>query len=296
MPVIHPSEAGSALTPPLIALLMTLWNWRVAFIFAGLVGVLWVAIWHWYFRDEPALHKGVSKAELAALPVPRDRTNRGKVPVRRLLKRMLPVTIVDFCYAWTLWVFLTWLPSFFLHSYHLDLKNSALFTSGVFVAGILGDTLGGAISDRVYRMSGSLKKARRNVIIAGMFGALVFLTPVLLVKDLTLVAASLCCAFFCMELVIAPLWSVPMDIAPRFAGTASSFMNVGFGVAGVLSPLAFGFVIDRTGNWTLPFGLSIAMLLIGIVCSFWMRPEQPLEFDDLTDSLESSSAGTERTV
>lgn len=290
------SRVGSALTPPMIALLMTLWNWRVAFVIAGLIGVLWVGMWYWYFRDEPALHKGVSKAELAALPVPRDRTDKVKVPVRRLLKRMLPVTIVDFCYAWTLWVFLTWLPSFFLHSYHLNLKNSALFTSGVFVAGILGDTLGGAISDSVYRKSGSLKKARRNVIIAGMVGALAFLMPVLLVKDLTVVAASLCFAFFCMELVIAPLWSVPMDIAPRFAGTASSFMNIGFGVAGVLSPLTFGFIIDRTGNWTLPFGLSIGMLLIGIVCSFWMRPEEPLAVDDSLYSLERNTAGARRTT
>jgi len=274
------SRVGSAVTPPVIALLMTLWNWQVAFVLAGVVGSVWVACWFWYFRDEPASHKSVTKEELATLPAARDRTEKVKVPVRRLFARMLPVTVVDFCYAWTLWVFLTWLPSFFLHSYNMNLKSSALFTSGVFVAGILGDTLGGTISDRVFRRTGDLKKARRNVIIGGMAGALVFLVPVLVVKDLTIVAASLCCAFFSMELVIAPLWSVPMDIAPRFAGTASSFMNVGFGVAGVLSPLTFGFVIDRTGNWTLPFVLSIAMLVVGMVVSFWMHPDRPLPMDE----------------
>lgn len=274
------SRVGSAMTPPVIALLMTLWNWRVAFILTGVVGVMWVACWFWYFRDEPSSHKSVTREELATLPVARDKTENVKVPVRRLLVRMLPVTVVDFCYAWTLWVFLTWLPSFFLHSYNMNLKSSAFFTSGVFVAGIAGDTLGGMISDKVFKRTGDLRKARRNVIIGGMTGALVSLVPVLLVKDLTVVAASLCCAFFCMELVIAPLWSVPMDIAPRFAGTASSFMNIGFGVAGILSPLTFGFVIDQTGNWTLPFLLSIAMLVVGILFSFWMRPECPLPPDD----------------
>ncbi len=276
------SRVGSAMTPPIIALIMTVWNWRVAFVLAGVVGILWVICWFWYFRDDPATHKGMSAEALATLPIPRNSTEKVKVPVKRLFVRMLPVTVVDFCYAWTLWVFLTWLPSFFLHSYNLNLKSSALFTSGVFVAGILGDTLGGVISDRIYKQTGNLKKARRNVIIVGMTGALVFLTPVLLVKDLTLVAASLCAAFFFMELVIAPLWSVPMDIAPRFAGTASSFMNVGFGIAGVLSPLAFGYVIDRTGNWTLPFLLSIAMLVIGILFSFLMHPEKPLPSDEET--------------
>lgn len=51
-------------------------------------------------------------------------------------------------------------------------------------------------------------------------------------------------------------------------------------IAGVLSRLTFGFFIDRTGNWTLPFLLSIAMLVDGILVSFWMHPERPLPSGD----------------
>jgi len=266
------SRLGNALTPPLVALLISLWSWRAAFVFAGLVGIVWVAVWYGYFRDEPSSHHGVSAEELASLPVRGDE-HRPRIPVRKLLRRMLPLTVVDFCYAWTLWVYLTWLPSFFLHSYHLKLSDSALYTAGVFVAGIFGDTLGGIISDRIYQRTGDLQKARRNVIVIGLAGSLVFLAPVLLAKDLTIVSASLCLAFFSMELVIAPLWAVPMDIAPRYAGTASSFMNIGFGLAGILSPLTFGYILDLTGDWHLPFAFSIALLVVGIVVSFWMRPD-----------------------
>ncbi|KWR88667.1 MFS transporter [Cupriavidus sp. IDO] len=273
------ARVGSALTPPLIAMLMALWSWRVSFIVAGVVGMLWVIVWFWYYRDEPASHRGVTREELATLPSPK-RSNRAvSVPVLPLLRRMLPVTVVDFCYAWTLWVFLTWLPSFFLNSYQLDLRSSALFTSGVFIAGIVGDTLGGVFSDRIYERTRDVQKARRNVIAGGMAGALVFLAPVLFVKDLTVVTVCLCCAFFCMELVIAPLWAVPMDIAPNYAGTASSFMNVGFGIAGIVSPLVFGVIIDRTGNWQLPFAISIGLLFAGIVTSFFMRPDRPFQDD-----------------
>jgi MFS family permease len=271
------SRVGSALTPPIIALLMTVWSWRGAFIFAGVIGIIWAVAWYGYFRDEPSGHSGVSPEELATLPPWKGREKAVKVPIRRLLRRMLPVAVVDFCYAWTLWVYLTWLPSFFLHSYHLNLRDSALFTSGVFVAGIVGDTLGGIVSDRIYKRTGDLQKARRNVIVAGLAGSLVFLAPVLLVRDLTIVSVCLCCAFLSMELVIAPLWSVPMDIAPNYAGTASGFMNIGFGIAGVASPLAFGYIIDTTGNWHLPFALSIGLLLVGIAMSFLMRPDRPLD-------------------
>jgi MFS family permease len=270
------SRVGNALTPPLVVVLISLWTWRGAFIVAGVISLVWVAAWYAYFRDEPSSHRGISPVEMASLPALVLRKNSTAIPVRRLMRRILPVTIVDFCYAWTLWVYLTWLPSFFMHSYHLNLRNSALFTSGVFVAGIIGDTIGGVISDRIYKQTGDLQKARRNVIVLGLAGSLAFLAPVLLAKDLTIVSVSLCCAFFSMELVIAPLWAVPMDIAPRYAGTASSFMNFGFGLAGIASPLAFGYIIDLTGNWHLPFALSIALLLVGIVMAFWMRPDRPL--------------------
>jgi MFS family permease len=271
------ARIGSAVTPPVIALMMGVWNWRMPFIVAGVVGIVWVVVWHLYFRDAPASHPGVTPEELATLPRVVKPHLKVKVPVLPLLRRMLPVTIVDFCYAWTLWVFLTWLPSFFLNHYHLDLKASALFTSGIFVAGIVGDTLGGVFSDRIYERTGNVQKARRNVIVLGMAGAIVFLAPVLFIKDLAIVSTCLCCAFFFMELVIAPLWAVPMDIAPDYCGTASSFMNVGFGVAGIVSPLVFGFVIDRTGNWQLPFAISVALLFVGIVMSFFMRPDRPFE-------------------
>jgi MFS family permease len=273
------SRLGSALTPPVVVVLMTLWTWRGAFVAAGLVSLLWVAVWFYYFRDDPARHRGMAAAQLASLPVRAPPHERVHVPVRRLMRRILPTMLVDFCYAWTLWVYLTWLPSFFLHNYHLNLSDSALFTSGVFVAGIAGDACGGLVSDRIYKRTGDLLKARRNVIALGLAGSLVFLAPVLLAHDLTLVSVCLCCAFFMMELVIAPLWAVPMDIAPRYAGTASSFMNLGFGLAGITSPLAFGYIIDLTGNWHLPFALSIVLLLVGIVASFRIHPERPFAHD-----------------
>ena len=273
------ARMGSALTPPIVVFLMTLTNWRGAFIAAGAISLLWVMLWVWYFRDEPRSHPGVTPVELVTLPTVTAKNEVVRVPVVRLLKRILPLTIVDFCYAWTLWVYLTWLPSFFLNNYHLNLKNSAIFTSGIFIAGIVGDMVGGVWSDRIYKRTGDLQKARRNVIVSGLSGSLLFLLPVLLVKDLTIVSISLTIAFFMMELVIAPLWAVPMDIAPRYAGTASGFMNIGFGIAGIMSPLVFGIIIDATGNWHLPFAISIGLLVVGIGVSFLMRPDRPFAHD-----------------
>ena len=53
-------------------------------------------------------------------------------------------------------------------------------------------------------------------------------------------------------------------------------MNFGFGVAGIISPWVFGYVIDATGSWTLPFVASIVLLLIGSGLALLLRPDRPL--------------------
>jgi len=37
-----------------------------------------------------------------------------------------------------------------------------------------------------------------------------------------------------------------------------------------------GYLIQRTGNWLLPFIVSIGVILVGAVLSFTMHPERPL--------------------
>ena len=40
-------------------------------------------------------------------------------------------------------------------------------------------------------------------------------------------------------------------------------MNTGSAFAAIVSPLVAGFVIDATGNWYLPFLMSMGLLLLG---------------------------------
>jgi MFS family permease len=270
------ARLGNAVTPPIVAWLIVVIEWRGSFIALGCCSLVWVVIWLWYFRDVPATHAAITREELELLPnhgAP-GAVTRPRVPWGALTRRMAPVTIVYFCYGWTLWLYLTWLPSYFLHEYKYDLKKSALFTSAVFFAGVVGDYLGGEISDRILHRTGDLQKARRNVVMIGFLGSFVCLVPVFLTHDLVLIILSLGAAFFFAEIVIGPMWSIPMDIAGRFSGTAAGMMNTGSALAAILSPIAFGYIIDRTGNWQLPFAGSLGFLLLGALLAPTMHPER----------------------
>jgi sugar phosphate permease len=273
---------GNALTPPIVALLITLITWRGSFVVLGFASLVWVSIWAWYFRDVPADHPGVTAEELDRLPNrgQRLRGPRVEVPWKRLALRMLPITVVYFCYGWTLWLYLTWLPSYFLHEYQYDLRKSALFTSAVFFGGVVGDYLGGEISDRILHRTGDLQQARRNVVMIGFLGSFVCLVPVFLTHDLVPIILSLGAAFFFAEIVIGPMWSIPMDIAGKFSGTAAGMMNTGSALAAILSPIAFGYIIDKTGNWQLPFAGSLGFLLLGAVLAPTMHPERSFDRPD----------------
>ncbi|KOX44515.1 MFS transporter [Streptomyces purpurogeneiscleroticus] len=269
------ARLGNALTPPLIAFLIVALSWRDSFIIIGLISFAWVGLWWFYFRDDPREHKGVTEQELAVLPPVKIAGERKAVPWGRLLRRMLPVTLTDFCYGWTLWLFLNWIPSYFLHQHHLDIKKSAIFASGVFFAGVVGDTVGGVVSDRILRRTGDVARARVSVIVVGFLGAFAFMLPVLFTTDLLTITLCLSGAFFFAELIVAPIWAVPMDIAPQYSGTASGFMNFGFGLAGMISPVVFGLIIDMTGRWDLPFMASLGLLLAGAGLALRMRPNEP---------------------
>jgi sugar phosphate permease len=270
------SRLGSAITPPLVAWLIAVSSWRGSFIVLGIISLGWALAWGWYFRDDPKQHSAITSQELQALPKYASRMEREKklVPWLPLARRMLPVTVVYFCYGWTLWLYLAWIPSYFLHSYQLDLKNSAFFAAGVFLAGVLGDTLGGVVSDRIFTRTGDRNKARRNLVVGGFLCSLASMLPVMFLRNLTWAAICLSLAFFFSEFTIGPMWVIPMDIAPKFAGSASGLMNVGSPLAAILSPLVFGYVIDTTGNYELPFLGSIGLLFLGSILAFWMKPNE----------------------
>ncbi|BDZ50141.1 MFS transporter [Frondihabitans sucicola] len=279
--VVHSaSRLGNAAAPLIVAALIVWAGWRESFLILGVVSIIWGIIWVLYFRNRPDEHKKVTQVELAEMPDrPKDAV-RPPVPWKRLIPTILPVAFVDFGYGWTLWVFLTWLPSFLGDSYGLQLTTFAAFTSLVLLGGVVGDTAGGMISDAFFRRTRDMRTARRNTLMIGLIGSGVCLVPVFLFHSLPVAIVSLTLSFFFLELCNATLWAIPMDAAPEWAGTASGMMNTGFGIAGIFSPIVFGALVDATG-WQWPFVASIVLLGVAAVVAWRMNPQRITSTDGL---------------
>jgi sugar phosphate permease len=289
------SRLGNAVAPTLIALLATLYSWRLSFVIVGVLTAVWIVAWIWYYRDNPREHRNINEAELDLLPVFGDASQaQARTPWKRIFSRMSPSIFVYFCQVWSNTLFFSWVPLFFLHGYGLNLKESAIFSSGVFLAGVVGDVTGGYLSDRVLKRTGSLKLARQGVVAFSLLGALLFMIPVMLSRDLTVATTCLSGAFFMLELTVGPIWAVPMDIAPLHAGTASGMLNTGAALATIISPVVFGVVIDATGNWSLPFVGSLIFLLLGALMTLRIRPDRSIDAIAATPELQADASATVR--
>ena len=162
-------------------------TWRLSFVIVGAVSGLWVLVWFWYFRDDPKEHPSITAEELHTLAPPRP-------PMARIEKQNVPWGGPDpphvaghahlFLLWLGLWLYLNWIPPLFKNNYHLNIKHSALFASGVFFADVIGDTLGGLISDGLLRATGDVRLARTGVIVVGFLGAFASLLPIFFIRSI----------------------------------------------------------------------------------------------------------------
>jgi ACS family D-galactonate transporter-like MFS transporter len=274
--VVHSAaRLGGAITPPVVVAITLVWGWRASFFGLGLVSLVWVVVFVLLFRSDPRQDGRVSANERHEIGPPAMSARR-RIPWLALIGRLWPVTLCDFCYGWGLWVFLTWLPGYLEKARHYPLASLALYAALPLLAGMVGDTLGGVMSDRVLAVTRDIRRARTWQLAIAFLLATACIIPAPLVASAPLSVVLLSLSFFFLELNNAVLWSLPMDIAPQLAGTAGGLMNTGFGVAGIISPVVFGALVDKTG-WQVPFlGTAALMALGAVVALALVRPDRRL--------------------
>jgi MFS family permease len=274
--IVHAaSRLGNAVAPLIVGGLIVIGGWRASFWVLGALSLVWALVWVRFYRDVPREHPRTSEAELQELPdAGAAPASRAGTPWRAMMPVLLPVLVVDFCYGWLLWVYLTWLPSLFKDEFGLELTGFALYTSLVLLAGVAGDLAGGRLSDGLLRRRSPLV-ARRLPLVLGLTGSLLCLVPSLVLHSLLTTTISLAAAFFFLELTNSTIWALPMDVAPEHAGAASGLVNTGFGIAGVISPSVVGLILSRNGDdWRAPLLLSVAILAVGALCALLVDPRR----------------------
>ena len=272
------SRLGAAVTPPLVVLIMISFGWQMPFFLFGFLGLVWAAIWYWYYRDRPADHRNVNAAELELIRQSDVATGNGSrlAPWRKILKSRTVWMLASmyFCYGYSIDIYLDWFPKYLYDLRGGNLKQMGFYASLPFLAGSAGNLLGGWISDRWAARTGNLKAARRAIAITGfMIAAGSILPATFTTRTVTSVLFS-CLAVFGLELTVGVSWAIPLDIGGDYAGSIASIMNTFGNLGSAISPLLLGYLL-RSYGWNVPFVISSALCITAIFFCFGIDPSHP---------------------
>jgi sugar phosphate permease len=259
------SRLASTATPILVATLIGLYGWHVPFFLFAAIGLVWVAVWIWYYRDVPSEHAGVNDAERHRIVSALGHAKKHQpIPWRLILgsRQMWTIAAMYFCYGYCLNMFLTWYPKYLDSARGYTLAEMGFFASLPLAAGVVGDICGGVFSDLIIHKTGRLKFARQSVAITGFLLAAVCVPLAVLEPGRYLSAALFGLAVFGLELVVGNAWAVTLDIGGSFAGSCSAVMNTFGNIGGAIIATATGFIVKAYG-WNAAFYAVAALAIIG---------------------------------
>jgi len=261
------SRLGGAITPPIVALaIVPFFGWRAAFYAFGVLGVVWSAIWFYYYRDTPEEHSGVNEAERELIAGGIKRKSTGKVPWGQILSHgnLWVLSVMYFFYNYNLNVYQDWFPTYLRQSKGMTLAQMGIYASLPLMAGVIGDLAGGWFSDIVLRRTCNVNLARRWVAIAGFLLSAAATVPAVLAHDPKVSVACYCVAFFGLEWTVGISWAVTLDIGGDYAGSVSAVMNMLGNIGGAVAATVVTYTAARYG-WNVPFLMTAGLCLIAAV-------------------------------
>lgn len=261
------SRLGAALTPPFVVWLIIRFGWRMPFFVFGAIGLLWAAIWFFYYRDSPEEHSGVNEAERELIHSSSGgaRAKVGTVvPWRAILSSptIWALSAMYFCYQYSLGVYLDWFPTYLKEFRGFSLAEMGFYASLPMLAGMGGDLLGGWLTDLLLRRTGNVTWSRRLVGAAGFILGAAGIIPATLTHDPKTCVAFSCLAFGALEVTVAVSWAIPLDIGGDFAGSAAAIMNMTGNIGAALSPTVLAYLVKFYG-WNYPFFVAAGLSVIG---------------------------------
>lgn len=236
-------------TPILTGHALVTIGWRNLFYIIGVVGILITALM-FFLLKEPA------KPSLAASAS----GQQPKISLKEVLKTpMIWNLFISYFSIYAVnWGLQSWMPTYMVNVRGLDMTQMGLYAAIPAVVSIFTMILSGYVLDRI--------PAGKDRIIASVFGVLVALFLYLMgsagsittfITYMTIVTAM---AGFISTLIISKsLKTMPESVV----ATANGFINTGAQLAGFLTPMLIGFLVQASGgSYATAFIMLIAFALI----------------------------------
>ena len=114
-----------------------------------------------------------------------------------------------------------------------------------------------------------LKWGRRSIGIAGLGSACLFTVAAMVTRQQLLTVMLLSLVYGAITFQQAGVFGVCLDIGRKHAGSMVGLMNTSAQVGGLLSSIAYGYIVERFQSYDAPFVPMAAFLFFGAL--LWFR-------------------------
>jgi ACS family glucarate transporter-like MFS transporter len=269
------SQIGGAVAPLLVVPIQIRYGWRASFYVFGVLGVIWATVWYIWFRDSPAEKRGVKQEEVKETAAQQAVPAHG-FPWRIALhsQSVLAILVVAFCYVYVYTFFQTWFHTFLVKGRGFS-EGSLVFSALPYVVAAFANLSGGIASDALVRRLG-LKWGRRAIGISALGCAGVFTVAAMITRQQILTVILLSIVYGAITFQQSGVFGLCLDIGQSHAGAVVGLMNTSAQVGGLVSSVAFGYIVDRTGSYDAPFVPMAALLFLGALLWFKIDASEEL--------------------
>ena len=262
-------RAGSALALPLVAWLISTWDWETSFVVTGALGLVWVAIWLVFYR-EPEEMKGLDETERQNLLEDRAAPvveGNAKVDLWSLFRHrnVWGMMIGFFCMNFATYFFVTWFPTYLTVAHGFSLKELGTLGAIPALMGIPGSLLGGVTSDALYRKGFSLTTARKTCLVLGMLLSSVIAFAAF-TDSIAVILTLFSITYAGLAFTAANIWTLPADVAPasNYVATLGGIQNFAGNLAGIVTASFTGLMLSLShGSFVVPLLVAGGICVLG---------------------------------
>jgi MFS transporter, ACS family, D-galactonate transporter len=260
---------GIAFLSPLLFWVVETFGWRLLFAAVGAIGVAYGFVWWTLYRD-PAEHKSVSDSEIELIEADGGFTRKidsARFSWRGMMwllskRQVFGAAIGQFATNSTLVFFLTWFPTYLSVERKMSWISVGFFAVLPFIAASVGVLFGGQLSDFLVRKTGSVTLGRKTPIVGGLLLSSTIISAIYLDSNI-LVIGVLSLAFFGQGMSNLG-WTLISEVAPKnMAGLTGGLFNLFTNLAGIVTPIIIGIVVQQTGSFLGGLAFISVVALIG---------------------------------
>jgi len=268
---------GAALAGPIVGLLAVSAGWRVSFVVIAAIGIVWTLGWVWLATDRPRQHRWLAaddRADLARADAAKPA--EAALPLGAYLRRpaILATAFAFFGYAYILYFFLSWFPTYLTMAQHLSIQKMGVVNAIPWLVGFLGLASGGFVCDAIFAKTGNALFSRKLVLVGSLIVAAISVALAGVVSGVVPAVALMAVAVFFMYLTASTYWAIILDtVEEARIGGVSGFVHLIANLAGIVAPAVTGYLVQWTGTFTSAFALTGGIAVLGAVAVAFLVKE-----------------------